>query len=124
MAAVVELGSLGGIERELLCAILSERLATVTFMKTYNTKLAVIVFTSLVALDAVWYLVMHSVSSGWLVAPWVAINLPSIPLFRFMAGFLQTSTWGMVCLLVACVLFSAAVWLLISGFVFRRQNGA
>jgi hypothetical protein len=100
------------------------RLASYKIMKTYNTKLAGMVFAAIVALDIIWYLIMHSVSSGWLVAPWVAINLPGIPLFRFLAGFLQAGTWGMVCLLITCVLFSAAVWSLISGFVFRRKPAA
>ena len=93
-------------------------------MKTYNTKLAVIVFTAVVALDAIWHFLGHWVFSDWLVYPIIAINLPGIPLFRSLADFVRAGYLSDGILIVGCVLFSAFIWSLVSGFVFRRKYAA
>jgi hypothetical protein len=93
-------------------------------MKTYNTKLAVIVFSAIVALDACWYFLGHWISGGWLVYPITAINSPGIPLFRSLADFVRAGYLSDGVLIVGCVLFSAFVWSLISGFVFRQKHAA
>jgi hypothetical protein len=93
-------------------------------MKTYNTKLAAIVFTSIIALDAIWYFAGHWISSDWLGYPIVAINSPGIPLFRYLADFVRAGFLSDGYLIVGCVVFSAFVWSLISGFVFRQKYAA
>jgi hypothetical protein len=94
-------------------------------MKTYNTKLGAIVFTIVMALDVAVYLPMHShPDSGWLGGLWMSFNLPGIPVFHFLAGMLQAGSLGMACLFFGSILFSAAFWSVVTGFVFRRKYAA
>ena len=93
-------------------------------MKTYNTKLAVIVFAAIVGLDSIWYFLGHWISSVWLGYPIVVINSPGIPLFHYLADFVRAGYLSDGVLIIGCVLFSAFIWSLISGFVFRRKYAA
>jgi hypothetical protein len=123
---VAQLSTLGGIARELLYATLSVRLNNKHhIMKTYNTKLAVLVFTIIIALDVMMYSLWHVGSGGWLVLPWLAVNLPAFPLFHWIDQLGQAGSSGAgFWLLVSSVIISASVWSVIAGFVFRKKYAA
>jgi hypothetical protein len=94
-------------------------------MKTYNTKLGVLVFTIAMALDVALYLLMHSrPDNGWLRGLWTGINLPGIPVFRFFSGMLQVGSSSMTCLFFGSTILSLLIWSLIVGIIFRRKNAA
>jgi len=90
-------------------------------MKTYNIKLSLIVFSAIVVYDAVSCQFRHWLMSGWPATPLMVINSPGIPLFRYFADFVRAGYLSDGCLAIGCVLFSAAIWSVICGFVFRRK---
>ena len=52
------------------------------------------------------------------------INLPGIPPFHYLADFVRAGYWSDGGSMIGCLLFSALVWSLISGFVFRHKYAA
>ena len=108
-SAVAQLFSLGGLH---------------TFMKTYNTKLGVRVFTIIAALDVVELVIGHFHPGGLLVLPAVVINSPAMLLMHLFAGLFQTGSLGMSGLFIGSLVFTAILWSLIAGYVFRRRSAA
>ena len=90
-------------------------------MKTYNTKLGVRVFAIIAALDVVELIVGHFHPGGLLVMPAVIINAPAMLLMHLFESFFQTGSLGMGGLFIGGLVFSAALWSLIAGYVFRRR---
>jgi hypothetical protein len=97
-------------------------------MKTDNTKRAVIVFIAIVAFDAAWYFLWHGLSSSWLGYPIggisFVINLPALLLMHLFEGLFQNGSLGMSGLFIGSLLFSAALWSLLAGYVFHRKSAA
>jgi hypothetical protein len=92
-------------------------------MKTYNTKLGVLVFTVLAAIDVV-IILGHSHPASWLMIPWSVINFPVALFMYIFQRLFQNGSMGMSCLYIGSLLFSAALWSFIASYVFRRRIAA
>jgi hypothetical protein len=89
-------------------------------MKTYNTKIAIRIFAIIAAVDVVELVIGHFHPGGLLVKPAVIINSPALQLADL---FTKAGSLGMVSFF-GCLLFSAILWSLIAGYVFRRRHVA
>ena len=87
-------------------------------MKTYNTKLAVLVFTIIAAVDVV---VLALSMPAWLT--W-SINAPGLPLIYLFKDMLQPGSLSMGGLFIGSLLLSAILWSVVAGYVFRRRYAA
>jgi hypothetical protein len=123
---VAQLFSLGHIAREFLCATLSERLANITFMKTFNLKIAGRAFCALLALDAVLFTLLYQVPSDWSRHLWWAVNWPGYSLGGTVGRYLfshhvysNEST-----LIIGIGLACTILWSALIGYVFRRRSVA
>ena len=92
-----------------------------TFMKTYNTKLGVRVFTIIAAVDVVELVIGHFHPGGLLVKPAVIINSPALLLADL---FGKLGSWGTGWPFILSLLFCAILWSLIAGYAFRRRVAA
>jgi hypothetical protein len=90
-------------------------------MKTYNTKLGVRVFTIIAAVDVVELIIGHFHPGGLLVMPAVIINSPALLLADL---FTKAGSLGKGGFFFGSLLFSAILWSLIAGYVFRRRSAA
>ncbi|HEY5504354.1 MAG TPA: hypothetical protein VIK28_04280 [Sedimentisphaerales bacterium] len=93
-------------------------------MKTYNTKLAIRVFSAIAAFDAIVLILDHVLPDRWLIIPWWTVNFVGFPLAHYFVDMLPPSPASIICLLAGVGLLSASLWSMAAGYVFRRKNAA
>ena len=87
-------------------------------MKTFNLKIAAIIFLGVAAMDTgLWILEHYKSDTLWVYVPWCVVNFPSIPLGCIIKTSISFGwLWG------CTSLFSALMWSWFAGLYFRHDN--
>jgi hypothetical protein len=93
-------------------------------MKTFNTKLAIQVFSAIASFDAIILVLDHVLPDRWFIIPWWSINFAGFPLVHYFVDALHPSPASIICLMIGVGLLSASLWSVVAGFVFRRRYAA
>ena len=95
-----------------------------TIMKTLNWKIVVLTFTAFAFINAVFDILAfsHLVHGELASIVWWIFNAPSFPLAVFCLRLIRGNPAGFVCFVICAGLFSALIWSVVSGFIFRHKN--
>ncbi|MGH7953991.1 MAG: hypothetical protein ACREFE_19015, partial [Limisphaerales bacterium] len=94
------------------------------FMKTYNTRLGLRVFTIIMLVDGLELVIGHFHPGGLLAIPALIINFPALLLMHFCEGLFQNGSLGMSGLFLGGLLFCAILWAVVVGYAFHRKSAA
>jgi hypothetical protein len=93
-------------------------------MITFNTKLAIRVFSLIAGFDTVILILDRLLPDRWFIIPWWTINFPGFPLVHYLVDILRPSPASIICLLAGVGLLSASLWSVAAGCVFRLKYAA